>query len=409
MQEASVTPIPDELVKEVEPLLNKAKLQLMSIKKSTFTTSILFGLKFRWSLDIPTADVDLEYIRINPDFFKMLSPASRVFVLAHEAWHVAFDHITRFRELPEYNDDPKLNKADFKVYNEAADHVINIMLKDKGYDTTGSKYCDEKYRNWSTEQVYYELLKNKSNDPNFVPDFTPISGAGGQAPTKEEVQQAKSKLEDKLVKAHVASEMEGGKEGAEDVPECISDRIQDLIDPKIPWYDLLRNYMNEVSKNDYSYKRPNRRYMPDIIVPSLYSENLGKISVGIDVSGSIGEKEFKVFRSEAQEIIEDLNPEVMELVQWHHGIADIAEIEVGESILDVEFKESGGTDIHPLLRHWIRNPPEIAIIFTDGYFQKFNAPESIDFPVIWVIYDNDNFDAGFGRVIPYEIDYSKAA
>ncbi|UYE90245.1 metallopeptidase [Alteromonas phage vB_AemP_PT15-A5] len=410
-KEAPYTLSPPDVVKKVEPLLNKAKLQLMGIKKSTFTTSLLFNLKIRWTEDIPTANVDLECLHINPQFWQSLDNPTRVFILAHEAWHIAFDHITRFRELPEYSDDPSQNKADFRIYNEAADHVINNMLKNKGYSVPDNACCNPKYVNMSTEQVYYDLLKEKSNDPNFIPDFTPIGGDssdGSPKPSKQEIEQAKAKVEEMLVKAHVADEMENGKEGAEDVPDSINKRIEDLIDPKIVWYELLRNYMFEHSKNDYSYKKPNRRYMPDIIVPSLYSESMGKISVGIDVSGSIGEEEYQIFRSEAQEIIEDLDPESMELVQWHHGIAAVDVIERGSDINDVEFKESGGTDVHPLLRHWVRNPPEIAIIFTDGFFNKFNAPETIDFPVIWVIYDNDNFEADFGRVVPYDLDHAKA-
>ena len=408
MTEASQpTVIPEELLKKANPLLDKAKLQLMSIKKSTFTTSILFGLKFKWSLDIPTMDVTIEELRINPNFFIDRTPPERVFLLAHEAWHVAFDHINRFRELPEYNDDPSKNKADFKVYNEAADHVINNMLKAKGYQMPPMGCCNPKYATWSTEQVYYDLMKNKSSDPNFVPDFTPLQGKNGKSPSQQELQKAKSKVDEALVKANIASEMQAGQEGAEDVPDIIKQRIEDIIDPKIYWADLLLNYMFETSKEDYSFKRPNRRYMPDIIVPSLYSEALGKISVGIDVSGSIGKKEFNVFRAEAQEIIESMNPSHTEIVQWHHGIADVAELDPSDDINDVEFKESGGTNVTPLLKHWIRNPPEIAIIFTDGYFRPFEQPENITFPVIWVIYDNDNFQADFGRVVPYEIDYEK--
>jgi len=395
-----VIKIDPTVLKQANAALDKAKLQLISIKRSVFTTTILFSLKLKWDMSIPTANVDGITLRINPEFFLNFTNGYRVFLLAHEAWHIAFEHITRFTDMP--------TGSCFKTYNEAADHVINLMLKDKGYSIPQEACCNSKYANWSTEQVYADLMKNKSQNPNFIPDFTPAannSGDGNPDPSGLEQDQLKQKLDEIIVKANTASKMNPEADGSvEDVPDCIAGRIEELINPKIDWRTLLRNYMFDLCRDDYSYRRPNKRYMPALIIPSLYSEGMGEIGCGIDISGSVSDDQFNAFKSEIEQIKEALNPSMTEIVQWHHSLADITKVERYQSLDTITFDETGGTNVYPLLEHWIQNPPEVAVIFTDGYFRPYDKPELITFPVIWVIYDNKKFEPEFGSVIEYELE-----
>jgi predicted metal-dependent peptidase len=208
-----------------------------------------------------------------------------------------------------------------------------------------------------------------------------------------------------IVKANTASKMNPEADGSvEDVPDCVAGRIEELINPKVDWKTLLRNFMFDLCRDDYSYRRPNKRYMPTLIVPSLYSEGMGKISCGIDISGSVCDEQFNAFKSEIEEIKEALNPSMTEIVQWHHDISDITEIERYQNLDSLVFNDTGGTNVYPLLEHWIENPPDIAVIFTDGYFRPYDKPELITFPVIWVIYDNKKFTSDIGSVIEYELD-----
>jgi predicted metal-dependent peptidase len=407
MAEQVEQPIDPALLTEANAALDKAKLQLISIKRSVFTTTILFSLKLKWDASIKTADVDGVTLRINPQFFLNLSAVHRVFLLAHEAWHVAFEHITRYQDLAGYNEDPKLNKACFKTFNEAADHVINLMLKEKGYAILDGVCCNVKYSNMTTEQVYNDLIQNKSQDPNFIPDFTPAGGNGkGQPqPTGMTPEQLKQKVDEMIVKASTASKMNREADGScEDLPDCVASRIEELINPKVDWRTLLRNFMFDLCRDDYSYRKPNKRYMPNLIIPTLYSEGMGKIGCGIDISGSVSDDQFNAFKSEIEQIKETLNPSTTEVIQWHHAISDITEVERYQNLDSIVFEETGGTNVYPLLEHWIQNPPDIAVIFTDGYFRPFDKPELITFPVIWVIYDNDQFLPEFGSVIEYELD-----
>lgn len=395
-----VLPIDPTLLKQANAALDKAKLQLISIKRSVFTTTILFSLKLKWDATTPTASVDGVTLRINPEFFLDFSAPHRVFLLAHEAWHIAFEHITRFSDMPE--------GSCFSTYNEAADHVINNMLKEKGYDVPDGACCDSKYSNSTAELVYADLMQNKSQDPNFIPDFVPSNEGnpnGKPNPSGLTDDQMKQKIDEMIVKANTASKMNPEADGStESLPDVIAKRVEELINPKVNWKVLLRNYMFDLIRDDYSYRRPNKRYMPTLIIPSLYSEGMGKIGTGIDVSGSVSDAQFNAFKGEIDQIKDMLNPEITEVIQWHHEIAEITSVERYQTLDTVEFKETGGTNVYPLLEHWIENPPDVAVIFTDGYFRPFNRPEEITFPVIWVIYDNKNFTCDFGSVIEYELN-----
>ena len=85
--------------RDVIKAFNKAKVALMSKGGSGFIATILFSQLYKWSTDIPTACTDGLSITTNPDFFMSLTKGERVFLLAHEGWHVAFQHLTRMKQV----------------------------------------------------------------------------------------------------------------------------------------------------------------------------------------------------------------------------------------------------------------------------------------------------------------------
>ena len=76
-------------------MFSKAKIGLMSTANSAFVCTILFSLKQSWNERIPTAGTDGEHLFINPQWYMGLNPKQQIGLLAHEAWHVAFDHLAR--------------------------------------------------------------------------------------------------------------------------------------------------------------------------------------------------------------------------------------------------------------------------------------------------------------------------
>src|SRR5206468_12059992 len=126
---------------ELQKELNRTKAALMSDREAVFFTTIIFCLKFLWDEGQPTAYTDGYVLGWNPSFFRSLSPDERVGVMVHEACHVAYDHIGR------------LQGRDPKMWNKAADHVINLDLLARGFKLPSWVLADQRFIGMSTEQV----------------------------------------------------------------------------------------------------------------------------------------------------------------------------------------------------------------------------------------------------------------
>ncbi|MGH1461266.1 MAG: vWA domain-containing protein [Neptuniibacter sp.] len=375
--------------KDITRLLDRAKIKLMQNPNSTFITTVLFSLKFSWDQSIPTACTNGLTLQFNPDWFQTLSEDERVGVLVHEAWHVAFQHMTR------------VDDKDFQDWNIATDYVINNMLDDKGYSLPEGGCLDHQYDDMTSEQVY-DKIHNDQNHPgrkNFQPDMKDMSGSAQSQLSKDQAQQIQSQIEDIVIKAHTQAQMAQDDPGS--IPGEIQLAIDKLLNPKLPWYEILNRYMNGLAPEDYSFRKFNRRFLPDFYLPTLYSEALGEITVAVDTSGSITDEQFLEFVTEIDSIQRNLKPEKTTVIDFDTSIKAIHELNDGEDVRRIQFTGRGGTDIKEVLEWGKENKPNALVIFTDGYFYKHDIDPEI--PVIWVIHSGGygNFDYPFGKIIEY--------
>lgn len=91
------------------------------IKYPTFGSTIA-NLEIRASNDIETAGTDGKVLLYNPEFLDRWNAKQKMFILAHEVCHVAFDHIFRSEG------------KDKKTWNKATDAVINALLQKDGLE-----------------------------------------------------------------------------------------------------------------------------------------------------------------------------------------------------------------------------------------------------------------------------------
>ena len=94
---------------QADTQLRHAKIDLMT--KSVFLSTICLSLKHEFTDKLPTAGTNGISILYNPEFLEKLSPQERTGLLAHEVWHVAFNHLTR------------LGDRDKILWNKAGDYV----------------------------------------------------------------------------------------------------------------------------------------------------------------------------------------------------------------------------------------------------------------------------------------------
>lgn len=365
--------------------MNKAKIALMSRADSAFFTTLAFSLKHEFDDRLPTAATNGTYIKYNPDFFMSLTPNEQVFLMLHEAMHCAYLHMDRVGDrCPD-------------KFNIAADHVINLQLIDRGFNMPEGGLADFQYRGMSTEEVYNLLPPSPSGGQQGVPGF----GADLHAPDSKKASEAlKNEMQDILVRAALQSKMAGDKPGS--IPGEIQLFLDSLLDPKLPWNHILQKYLQTFSKNDYSFKRFNRRFFPDHYLPSLYSENLMDIAAFADISGSVSDHEFHTQLSEVASIMRMMKPSKISFGQFDTEIKSIDVVRSLADMKNITFTGRGGTDVKPVIDWTNTNKPQLLLIFTDGEF-RFPAGMSTKIPVIWLIYNNKNFKAPFGKIIHYEI------
>ena len=370
------------VVKEAQHNLDNAKVQLICRPDSIFITTVLLSLKFEWDSAIPTACTNGLYMKINPDFFNGLTKDVRIFVLAHEAYHVALQHMTRVGE------------KQFKLWNIACDYVINLMLKDSGFVLWSNALIDEKYRTLTSEEVYALLLQQpESSLPDSPEDMEQAEG------TPEQLADIQEQITDTIVRAAVKAKMENQ---AGSIPGEILVQIDKLLNPRLPWYTILAKHLNAMAKNDYTYKRLNRRYLPDMFMPTLYSEALGDIAVAVDTSCSVTDEQFTAFISEIDSINKSTKPERIDVIGFSTEITCQHVIHEATDIAKIEFKGRGGTRIQPVYEWTKTNKPNALVIFTDGYFRLFEEDIPRGIPIYWIIYGRKDFKTNKGKIIYYE-------
>jgi predicted metal-dependent peptidase len=364
--------------------LRKAKIALMDTPDSSFFASICFSMKHVWDDTVSTACTDGTTIYWGPKFFleTLVDAAERVFVMIHETLHVAYFHPQRLQSGMCHD------RA-----NIAMDHVINLQLIERGFKApTKFQICaDPQFKGMSWEQVY-KLLPDNPGKP-LMKDVRPGSGD----PIKSE--QLTQEIQDILVRASIQSKMDNDKPGT--IPGDIQIYLNGLLDPKLPWHRILQKYLNTFSKNDYSFRKLNRRFFPDHYMPSFYGEKLMDLTIAVDISGSVSNADFHVFVSEIASILRMMKPSKITLIQFDTAIKSIDEVHNIEELMGVKFTGRGGTEITPVLEWANKNKPQLLMMFTDGEFRfpKLQTKSAM----LWLIHNNNRFTAPFGKVIHYSI------
>jgi predicted metal-dependent peptidase len=372
-------------------VLDRAKVSLFSMPNTTFIRHVLFGLNERWSEQIPTLATNGIDLLINKDFYCSLEDTYRPSALCHEAWHPILLH----------TDPDRRGDRDPRLWNMAGDFQIHCIFKENGIPVHPHWLYDSKYHDWSTEEIYQDLLQQ--DDSGSMPG----EGTKGLGEDLQEAPDAapagspsiKDHIERTIIQAYVAAKKEGDKTIG-NLPGHLQRFIDESLNPKVDWKTLFQKYFTSKAKDDYTYKRPNRRYLPQFYLPSLYSESMGEVAFICDASGSVMEEQFNEFFNEGRSIKSTLQPEKFTIMSFDTELYKPHEYgkyeEMGKPVLE----GGGGTCIRPVIQWLNKNNPEIAVIFTDG---EFYFDDDMKYPgeLLWLIYENSDFKPPFGEVIHY--------
>ena len=369
---------------DVMDKVDAAKLQLMTQRSTTFFSVLLAMMQIVEEKGKTRAWIDGKRIGLNPDFVEEISIPQLIGTLLHEIPHVALEHISLWMNL----------KLDRKLTNIAGDLYINHWIKSLGFELPEDHLDEEWSHGMGFLEIYEELEKRQKNNPSNDPGQGPtIPGLPEELDDFREPEggwneSEKEEILNKIIQAAQEAEKRGDPGS---VPGSIKAIIERVTNPKLPWDVLLMKYASEYSKDDYSWRRPNRRYMASsgMYLPCLRDETVKKILWTMDTSGSVTDEILGMVLNEGDHIRSMLNPEEMVVVSWDTKIQAVNRLQSHQSMDDVTVTGRGGTDIEPVLQFIADENPEFALIFTDGYFGYPDMSHVKHIDLIWLIFDND--------------------
>jgi len=357
----------------------------------------------------PTAATNGRNFYYNVDFVNKLSEKKLEFLFAHEILHCVFDHFGR------------AGSRDRMLCNIAQDYAVNQILVDEriGEKITEVKIClDPKFRGLAWEEIYDilydkaekitmpelmkqlgDLLDEHINEDGSGPGKEGEGKDGKPGMSKEDAQRIKDEIKEAMVQAAAAA-------GAGKVPAAIQRMIKDMTEPKMNWREIVRQDIQSLVKNDYSFTRPNRKAMHSgAVLPGMKNDVTIDVAIAIDMSGSIGEEDATIFLSEIKGIMDQYQDFGIDIWCFDTDIYNHQRIthDNADDLLDYVPEGGGGTDF---MANWefMKDQgitPKKLIMFTDGYpCGEWGDENYCD--TLFIVKGNTHAESPFGEVIIYE-------
>jgi predicted metal-dependent peptidase len=350
----------------------------------------------------PTMWVNGVSIGYHPDFIKSLTLDELKGVFCHEVMHVVLLHNLR------------RNDRDKVIWNVAGDYAINPLIENAGLTLPKGRLRETQYDNLEAEAIYSKIYRptpkgkkgqkpgpgQGSSDPGQTGEVRDYPGKDGKGnPTLAEIAEQEQAQKIATQQALTAAKQAGN------LPGNLERLIDELLEPVIPWKEVLARFVDSHAANDYTWTLPNKRYLTSgLYLPALRNPELGLILWGIDTSGSINQHQINEAIGEGKGAIRAYTNTKL-LVIFADDALQGEPVEIGsESDLElIKPKGGGGTSFRPPFEYVCQQgiDPKAAIYFTDGYCSDF--PEVPEYDVLWILtVKNKNFRPPFGEVIYME-------
>lgn len=374
-----------------EDRITRSRTQCMKHEKFMAMASVMMIGTWEVCDKTPTAYTTGKKTVFGRKFVDALNDPQTRWLILHEYFHVMLKHMIVWKHLWD---------EDAELANVSADIVINNWLdntagpKNGGFLEMPPGGClDHQYDGMDTGEVFRKLKqqnqgkgKGKSGQPGQGQPGQPggfdehdFQGSGDDdgedgagSPTDkltEKEMETFSKMIDEAIRqgAHLAGKIGGN----------VSREFAELLEVAVPWEDQLRDFVSTQTKgNDMAtWRRPSRRWMTrDIRMPAHISENINRITIGIDTSGSISQRDLTRFLTEVKGACEAVNPDIVDIIYWDYEVAGHEEYEhvsVDQIVSQTRPRGGGGTRIGSMKEYMLKKniKPDCILVFTDGYVE----------------------------------------
>lgn len=364
-----------------------------------------------------TTATDARNIYFNPAYIDALDMEEVQFALAHEALHCALSHFAR------------RGHRDKRKWDIACDLAINPLLHSENFKLPAGVLMMDGFEGMTAEEIYPSIedsFEDECHDKHVYDGDSdvkpnPEQADRGQGSTPEQPREQQSGKQPQSGGSQQSDEPGENPQGSAGAlqPPPLSETEKDnlntqwrqrlagaaqqamqagklggamvrlidyLLQPQLPWRNVLAHFMSSVARDDYSYSRPSSRRGDPAIYPSLRSGQVNVV-VALDTSGSISGDDMRQFISE----IDAIKSQVRARVTLHACDATLADggpwlFEPWEEFqLPKKFTGGGGTDFAPIF-DWVEQSdtqPDLLIYFTDAQAKIPDQPPP--YPVVWLV------------------------
>ena len=358
-----------------------------------------------WCTTAATDGLNFYY---NSRFIMMLRPKEVDFLVGHEVLHVVYDHMGRRDHL-----DPE-------IWNIADDYAVNADLKRHKigeFITTVPALYEAKYDGKPAEEIYEDLMKNvqyinlEDLLDKMLDDHLDGEGDGdddGEGEGKGKGRPKLSEAEKEQIRQEVKQSIINAAQQADagSVPAGVQRLIKQMTDPVMPWRELIQTNLTSAIKSDYSWMRPSRRgWHMDAIMPGMNPGEEIDVTIMIDMSGSISNKQGMQFISEVAGMMDIFDGFKIHIACFDTKVYNPRDYtsENLDTIDDYELAGGGGTDFDCIFAYLKEEAivPNRLIVFTDGYpFGSWGDAEYCD--TTWIIHGDPNPNPPFGTFALYD-------
>lgn len=365
-----------------ETRLTKTRIKLLLDR--CFYGNLALHLKLERNDSVPTMATDGKNILYNEEFVRSLENWELEYVMCHEILHVVFYHLTR-----------RDNREQTR-WNMAIDYATNsILYKEFGKNPKGALY-NPKFTDMSAEQIYNKIPNFNDKQGNIVSndiitieldkdgnvkkvngekvkDYDAHNDIQG---SKQEREELEKDWKIQTTKSFHQAKMQGKTPNGMDI------FIKELMQPKLDWRSMMKQFVVSIAKSDYSWLPPNKRFIHrGMYLPSITGESLGDVVVIVDNSGSTLNYQERFF-SECNGLLQqyDMN---LHLIVVDMEIQSYEVYHKGDE-LKKQYKGGGGTDLTVAFDE-IKNKfinPSVVVCLTDGYTPY---PDREEYPTLWVL------------------------
>ena len=328
------------------------------------------------------------------EFMDTLNDSELTFLVAHECFHPMLEHNWR------------RNSRDPMMFNQAADYVINKLLRDEriGSMPECGLHDESIYAEGggTSEGIYTLLQQQQSESPDGGGDGdgsgnkqmdTIIEATGTPAEQGQAAQEWRIAVAQAAQAAKIMGKLSANMERF----------VSEFLESKVNWRDVLYRFIEKARTDQRTFARPNRRLITQgLYMPSVSGERMGELVFAVDCSGSISQHEVNQYAAEIKRVHEDLKPSTVHLVYFDSRVAGIDSFSPDDEVV-LNPRGGGGTAFSPIFRAIDEQgiDPVACVVLTDLYCNDYgDAPH---YPVLWVS-TSDRNETPFGDVVPLTIE-----